>query len=258
MQKTAIIILAALALGACGEDAVAPSQALVGLDDVAEIAFAGSFVGDPGDRLLPLVHRLPDDLKLTSEQETQIRALIATFVESTRADHQALAAIMQEARAAARAGASREEIRAILQQGLPIRERLHAAETQLRADILAVLTAEQKAWLAANQPGACTASPLSEAQKTEIAALVAAFEQANLADIQAIRAAFEQARAARRNGASAEEVRAILAPVAPAVLRVRAAEIELAAAIASLLTPEQLACHRWRWPLHRWQMPRRH
>jgi Spy/CpxP family protein refolding chaperone len=258
MKRTATIILAALALGACGKDAVSPSQAGVELDDVAEIAFAGSFVGDPGDRLLPLVHRLPDDLKLTAAQETQIKALIATFVESTRADHEALAAIMQEARAAALAGASREEIHAILEQGLPIRQRLHAAETQLRADIYAVLTAEQKAWLAANQPGTCTASPLSEAQKTEIAGLVAAFEQANLADLEAIRAAFEEARAAHRSGASAEAVRAILAPVAPALLRVRAAEIELAAAIAALLTPEQLACQRWRWPLHRWQMPRRH
>lgn len=258
MKKTALIMLSALALGACGKDATSPSQAVASLDDVAEIAFAGSFVGDPGDRLLTLVHRLPDDLKLTPAQEAQIRALIETFVESTRADHQALAGIMQEARAAVRAGASREEVRAILEQGLPIRQRLLAAETQLRTDIHAVLTAEQKAWLAANQPGACTASPLTEAQRTEIAALVAAFEQANLTDLEAIRAAFEEARAAHRSGASPEAVRAILAPVWPAVLRVRAAEIELATAIASLLTPEQLACQRWRWPLHRWQMHRRH
>lgn len=258
MKKTGIFMLAALALGACGKDATSPSQALVGLDDVAEIAFAGSFVANPGDRLLPLVHRLPDDLKLTSAQETQIKALIAAFIESTRADHEALAAIMQQARAAAQAGASREEIHAILEQGLPIRQRLHAAETQLRADIYSVLTAEQKAWLAANQPGTCTASPLTEGQKTEIAALVAAFKQANQADLEAIRTAFEQARAAHRSGASAEEVRAILAPIAPALLRVRAAEIELAAAIAALLTPEQLACQRWRWPMHRWQMTQRH
>jgi Spy/CpxP family protein refolding chaperone len=155
---------------------------------------------------------------------------------------------MHQAREAVQAGKSREEVRAILEQGIPIRQRLHAAETQLRSDILAVLTAEQRAWLEAHQPRPCTAAPLTDAQKAEISALVAAFEQANRADIEAIRAAFEQARTAHQNGASREEIHAILETVRPAMQRVRAAEVALAAAIAAVLTPEQRAsgCHRFR------------
>lgn len=243
MKKTTLIFLMALALAACSEDVAGPTaedSAL--LDEVAGLSYSGSFVADPGVRVVPFVLRLPDNLKLSAAQEASIKALLSAFAQSTRADHEALAAINKQAREAIRAGKTREEVRAILEQGNPIRLRLEAAEKKLHDDVMAVLTPEQRAWLESHKPTRCQAPPLTEAQKTQISALIAGFEQANKADLDAIKAAFEQARAAARNGAPRDQVRAILDGVKPAADRVRAAEVELAKAILALLTPEQALC----------------
>lgn len=243
MKKTTFILLTALAVGACNESPTSPfDTTLNSLDEAAMFAFSGSFVADPGSTLLPGVHRLPDNLKLSASQEAAIKALIEQFRAATKADHEALAAIMRKAKEAAAAGKSREEIKAILDQGIAIHQRLHAAESKLRTDILALLTAEQKAWLEANSRKTCTAPALTDSQRSEIAALVAAFEQANSADIAAVKAAFEQARAAKQSGATAAQVQAILDSAKPAMQRLRAAEVALAVAIAGVLTPDQRAC----------------
>lgn len=247
MRKTAYILLAALTFAACESDTTGPSDSSNLLDEAAELAFSSTFItGDPGSKFVGFAFRFPDELKLTADQQAQIKALVDAFITATRADHEALAAILKQAHEAARAGKSKEEVHAILEQGRPIRERLQAAEAKLRADVLAVLTPAQRAWLESHQPRPCSTTPLTDAQKAEISGLIAAFEQANAADIAAIRTAFEQARTAHQNGASREQIKQILDAVRPAMERVRAAEAQLAAAINNVLTAEQRTCFRWK------------
>jgi Spy/CpxP family protein refolding chaperone len=96
--------------------------------------------------------RLPLELQLTDEQ----RAAIVALREAFRTEHQdeldALKAIFEQARAARQAGATREEVRAILETGKPIADGLRAAVRELHEDILNVLTEEQRAWLREHRP----------------------------------------------------------------------------------------------------------
>jgi Spy/CpxP family protein refolding chaperone len=62
-------------------------------------------------------------------------------------------------------------------------------------------------------------------------------------ELAAIKAAHQEARAAKQAGASAEEIRAILASVKDELEAVRQAEARLMSAILDVLTPEQ----RRRW-----------
>lgn len=247
MRKITFGLFLLLALTACEQDAVSPTENPVGtFDEAADLAFDASFVGDPMGRFIPFVFRLPEHLKLTVAQEEQVKAVIAAFAEATRADHQALAGILRQAREARQAGKSADEIRAILHQGEPIRQRVVAAEQKLRTDLLGVLTPEQRAWVESHQPRRCDTVALTPEQRTEISGLYSAFERDNRADLDAIKAALDRARAAHRDGASREEVHAILAAVQPAMERIRAAQIHLAAAVLSVLTPAQIAsgCYR--------------
>lgn len=82
---------------------------------------------------------------------------------------------------------------------------------------------------------------LTEAQRTQIQALVAAFATANAADLATMRSARDAARQAIRDGKSRDEVRAILEAARPAADRVRAAAEALRASIRALLTPLQQA-----------------
>lgn len=95
---------------------------------------------------------LPDSLKLTEEQKAEIAALREAFRTEHAAELEALKAIFEEARAARDAGATREEIHAILAQGREIREALREDVRALHEAIRAVLTPEQLAWLEANRP----------------------------------------------------------------------------------------------------------
>jgi Spy/CpxP family protein refolding chaperone len=241
MRKTLLVLLAVLALGACGEETTAPTDNGLMLQDAADLAYGATDLADPGRHFIGRLKLLPDSLQLSAAQETQIRALMAAFVESTRADLAALAAIRQQAREAFAAGKSAEEIRAILATGDAIRARLHEAERKLHADILALLTPAQRAWLEAQRPQPCRDLRLTEAQKTEITALIAEFQAEHQADLEQIKAVFEEARAAYLAGATRQEIADILAKARPAMERVRLARAELAAAIRALLTPEQLA-----------------
>lgn len=255
MRKLLFTLLAAVTLSACNDDSAAPADdgSLLLLDDAAVLAYGAMDMAHPGSHYIARLHRLPDHLKLTAAQQTQIRTLLQAFAEATKADREALAAIMQRAREAIQAGKTREEVRAILAEGDPIRRRLHEAEQNLHSQIEAVLTAEQKAWLAANGPERCREFALTEAQKTEITALIAAFNQANHADIETVRQAFEAARAAHQNGASREEIRAILQGAAAAMQRLMFAQFELQAGIQAVLTAEQRAsgCFGPRMVIHR-------
>jgi Spy/CpxP family protein refolding chaperone len=242
MKKLAFCLVLLLGLGACGQDSTAPEPFdAAEFGAATDLAFDASFAGDPRVRFIPFVLRLPEHLKLSAEQEASIRALLQQFADATRADHEALAAILKEARAARQAGKTAEEVRAILQQGEPIRLRLVAAEQKLRADLLAVLTAEQKAWVESQGRNRCESDALTESQRTEISALYATFEQDNRADLETIRTTLDRARAAHLAGASRGEIHAILVTAEPAMQRVIAARIQLMAAVYALLTPEQLA-----------------
>jgi Spy/CpxP family protein refolding chaperone len=247
MNKLACV-LAALAIAACDNETVAPPQVDVLFDDGGILAYDAAGVSGPG-RYLSGLHRLPPELRLTEAQSAAIKAAFDAFHKATAADREALAKILEAANQARRAGKSRAEVAAILATGDPIRERILGAERALQAKIESILTAEQKAWLDANLPKVCdprAAPKLNEAQITEIRALLAAYEQANRADLEAVKAALEKARAAQQNGATRDQINAILHSVQPAMERLAAAQAALLKAIDALLTPEQRAsgCYR--------------
>jgi Spy/CpxP family protein refolding chaperone len=192
---------------------------------------------------------LPDALKLTAEQKAAIAALHDAFMKANAADIAALQAIEQEARAAVKAGKSRDEIRAILAKAAPIRERLDAAFRKLQADIWAVYTPEQRAWIEAHRAKGCGRGTLqlTDSQVKQIRELEQQFYTTVKSDLELIRAIVEEARQARAAGKSRDEVAAILAKAAAPQQRVSAAEKQLNAAIMAILTPEQRilwACRR--------------
>src|SRR5688572_11850719 len=185
MRKLAFLLTTSLIAGACSQDTVAPTESLAAFDASAVVAYDPGGRSAPGNYLTRL-HRLPAELRLTTAQETQIRALLERFSAAIRPDLEALGAILRRAEEARRAGKSREEIGLILAEGHAIRARLEAAEAALAAAIADVLTAEQKAWLASHEPQRCdprTAPPLTDAQRTEIRALIAGYEDSNRADL---------------------------------------------------------------------------
>ena len=245
MRRIALITLAALSLAACSNDSTGPDSSDLAIDAGAfgtALTVAGGY--DAAIYQERLANALPDEIKLSDEQRTKIRALIQAFETATNADREALGAIIREARQAAAAGKSREEVNAILRRGIDIRARLAAAEAKLKADIDAVLTPEQRAWLASHTPRGCRPDrfpPLTDAQKAQILALEQAFHQNNRADLETIRSVLEEARAAFQAGKSREEIAAILAKGAPAAARLVAARRVLHQQILDVLTPAQKA-----------------
>lgn len=149
------------AVAACSESPTGTSSALAA-DDYALVMFGdagaaleGTLGTQPGDR--PFDGRtgwarLPDSLQLTDAQRAEMRALREAFRVEHADELAALRAIFMEARAARRAGASRMEVRAILAEARPIVEALRPFVQALHEALRAVLTDEQRAWLAANRP----------------------------------------------------------------------------------------------------------
>jgi Spy/CpxP family protein refolding chaperone len=83
--------------------------------------------------------------QLTEAQIAQIRALKQTFAEAVADELAAIKAAHQDARAAKQAGATADEIRAILETVKDEMEAVREAEKRLEAAILDVLTPEQRA-----------------------------------------------------------------------------------------------------------------
>ena len=81
---------------------------------------------------------------LTPAQSTKIRELRAAFGESVKADLETIMKVGLEAMAASRAGATREEVAKILAKADAAMQAVKAAEERLSAQILAVLTPEQR------------------------------------------------------------------------------------------------------------------
>jgi hypothetical protein len=83
--------------------------------------------------------------QLTEAQIAQIRALKQAFAEAVADELAAIKAAHQEARAAKQAGASAEELRAILEGVKDEMEAVRQAEIRLHDAIMDVLTPEQRA-----------------------------------------------------------------------------------------------------------------
>lgn len=245
MRRIAFLTLAAISLAACSRETTGPTNAAdlaveAGAFGTAFTAAGGYEAGIYESRLS---NGLPDELKLSSEQKEKIRALVKAFEEATRADRDALRAILNEAREVGKTG-SREDVKKVLAKGEPIRARLAAAEAKLKADIDAVLTPEQRAWIAAHAPKRCDPAkfpPLTETQKEQIRALESAFELSHKADLDAVKAAYDQIKDAVQAGKSREEIARILESIKPALARLATGRMKLHDDIAAILTPEQKA-----------------
>lgn len=240
MRARLVVLLGVLSLVACDRSApvspmTADSEVVDLIPDYAVSPAASVDAAGIGGSLFP------DALKLTAEQKASIAALHDAFMKANAADVAALQAIEREAHAAIAAGKSRDDVRAILAKAQPIRERLDVAFKTLQADIWAVYTPEQRAWIESHRPRACGpgAVKLTDSQVKQIRALQEQFMVAVKSDLALIRAIAEEARKAREAGKPREEVAAILARAAEAQKRVSDAERQLQDAILALLTPEQ-------------------
>ena len=242
MRRIALITLAAaaVALVACSTDtSTAPSTATLSVDAGAfgtALTVAGGY--EPSIYQDRLTNGLPDSIKLSDAQQAQIKALIAAFNASTKADHDSIEALLKQARDLGKGRTTGADSAAkLLLKGSDIMKRLAAAQAKLKADIDAVLTPEQRAWLAAHEPKNCKPEKfpaLSDAQKAQIKALEDAFQTNNKADLDAVKAALDSAK-----GKTKSEREAILAAVKPAQARLEAARKALKEAIKAVLTPEQ-------------------
>ena len=164
------LVVVASAFAACsndsGTDPTAASE-----DDYALVVFGASgyalesSLGPQGGRPFDGRtggFRLPPDLALTDEQRAEIAALREEF----RIEHQetldALRAIFEEARAAREAGATREEVRAILDDGRDIAQALRPDVEALHEAIFGVLTDEQQEWIETHRRGMGGRGPMGQ------------------------------------------------------------------------------------------------
>jgi hypothetical protein len=124
---------------------------LTGLaDDFAELQEAIWAIYTPEQKAWILLHRPricgPDGPpRLTEAQIAEMRALREAFRAAIADDLAFIMQVHEQARAAYQAGATREEIHAILVTAHDAIERVRAAERHLHQDLLGVLTEEQRA-----------------------------------------------------------------------------------------------------------------
>jgi Spy/CpxP family protein refolding chaperone len=152
-------LAATLVLGACDDATTAPTAAEVNQDYALQMfgeagaALEGTMGSDArhfdGRHAHP---SLPEELALTEEQKAEIQALREAFKAEHAEEIAAMKAIFESARAARIAGASREEIRAILLTARPIARELRPDVLALWNAIWGVLTEEQQAWLIEHRP----------------------------------------------------------------------------------------------------------
>ncbi len=95
---------------------------------------------------------LPDSLALTQTQRDSINLLRAAFRTAHQAQLDSLRSIFAAARTARLGGATREEVREILETGRPIAQALRPDLEALRSAIRAVLTEAQRAWIDTHRP----------------------------------------------------------------------------------------------------------
>lgn len=249
----AVAALGLVGLIGCSTDSFAPGGlSLLDADEtnlVPDYAISSAAVVDGGGIGGA---RLPDDLQLTAEQKAEIAALHEAFQQANADEFAALREIEQQIKALRRGDGTREEIGALLGQAKVILDSLADEFAALQESIWSVYTAAQRAWIEAHKPKVCDRRGpprLTDEQVAQIRELKQAFQEAVADELAAIKAAHEDAREAKQAGASAEEVRAILATVKDEMEAVRAAEARLMDAIQEVLTPDQRS---------RWCIVRRH
>lgn len=247
MRRIVLVSLVAAALVACSSDTTAPSSTdLIADFEAASSATQFTVVGGYDEDLyhLRLGNAFPDELELTPEQEEKISALVKAFKEANKADKEALKAIIREAKKAKKDGKSDADIKAILDKGAPIAARLAAAAAKLKTDIDAILTTEQRAWLASHEPKNCKKNlfpPLTDDQKSKIRGFEAAFKDSNKADVRAVNAALKEIKQAANSGKSAADIQKIIDGIKPAIDRLADGRKKLKEQIESVLTAEQKA-----------------
>src|SRR3954469_14015699 len=99
MRRIAFIALAAVTLAACSNETTAPNSSGLSIDAGAfgtALTIAGGY--EPALYQDRLTNGLPDSLKLTADQQAQIKALIEAFNAATKADHDAIEALLKQAR----------------------------------------------------------------------------------------------------------------------------------------------------------------
>lgn len=148
-------LAATLLLAACDQSPTEVPE--VAADDYALLMFGeagsaleGTMGAGPTDRPFDgssAFHRLPERLRLSEEQIAAIRALREAFKTEHQAEIDELRAIFQSARAARDAGATREEVREILEQGRAIAMALRPDVIALHLAIWDLLTDAQRFWL---------------------------------------------------------------------------------------------------------------
>ncbi len=245
------VLASLLALAACGGSDRAPAPVepvpIVVVDEAlrADVAAAAALAVPPAPTIGGVaLDRLPPELRLTDAQRARIDALLRAFTDATRADVAALAATVQRAEAALRAGRPTAAVRAILEEATPVRRRLDAAARALQSDLAAVLTREQRDHLDSLRAGRCdarTAPPLTAEQAARIRALQEAHATAVRADLEALARVAAELLPARQAGRPEAELRAILERAAPLRDRLAAAERRLRAEVDAVLTPAQRA-----------------
>jgi Spy/CpxP family protein refolding chaperone len=249
MRRTflAVAAIGLVGLAACSTETVAPNDLAFldgdAIDLVPDYAISSAAVVD-GAGIGGA--RLPDELKLTADQKAAIAALHEAFTQENADEIAALRGIETQIRQLRRTGGSREEIQALLADAHEILRGLADEFAALQDAIWAIYTPEQRAWIESHKPKVCDRNGppnLTEEQIAKIRALKEAFQEAIADEMAAIKAAHQEAREAHQAGASAEEIRAILASVKDEMEAVRQAEQRLMDAILDVLTPEQRA--RW-------------
>jgi Spy/CpxP family protein refolding chaperone len=233
-----------MGLTACSTEPVAPNGLLTdAIDLLPDYAFSSAAVVD-GAGIGGA--RLPDDLQLTAEQKAAIAALHDAFAQENADEIAALREIEKQLHQLRRSRGSRAEAQALMAEAHTIMTGLADEFAALQDAIWAIYTAEQQAWIESHKPKVCDRNgpqQLTDEQIAKIRALKQAFAESVADELAAIKAAHEDARAAKQAGATAEEIRAILATVQDEMKAVREAEQRLEAAIQEVLTPDQ----RGRW-----------
>ena len=113
----------------------------------------GGFRGGPGGPGGPGgLGPLARDLNLTDEQKAQIKKLTDSFEESTKTLHEQMRALHESERDAPKDGAFDEAaVRAAAQARAGVQVELEVARARMMSQVFGVLTAEQKAQLAAKR-----------------------------------------------------------------------------------------------------------
>lgn len=239
MRRIVFTTIAALSIAACSSDSTGPdSAALLAINEAAtgtSLTLVGGY--DGGLYQDRLANGLPDSLKLTDSQKTALQALVSAFEAATKADREALNKLLGDARKSAGNRGDAGKVGQLLGDAAPIVARLRAVEEKLKIDMDAILTAEQRAWVASHSPKKCKPGSfpaLTDTQKAQIKALETAFRETNKADLEAVKKALESTK-----GKTADEIKTILDGIAPARARLDAARAKLKSDISNVLTAEQ-------------------